>query len=84
MVPTFKSKALITDLYSMNPPDNREGYSFLPLYRSMSHLLELDLENGISLVPAERRESVAHPPIVLLSHHHKENEQPISNVGFSC
>jgi hypothetical protein len=28
MVPTFKSKILITDLYSMNPPDSRRGYYF--------------------------------------------------------
>jgi hypothetical protein len=43
----------------------------------MPHLLSLDLENGISLVPAGRRETVGHPPIVLLSIYHQENEEPI-------
>jgi hypothetical protein len=32
MVPTFKSETLITDLYSMNPPDSRAGITFLPPY----------------------------------------------------
>jgi hypothetical protein len=35
MVPTFKSKPLITDLYSMNPPDSK-GYYFLPPYTTKS------------------------------------------------
>jgi hypothetical protein len=43
----------------------------------MSHLLELDLENGISLVPAGRREAVGQPPDVLLSNRQQENEEPI-------
>jgi hypothetical protein len=43
----------------------------------MSHLLELDLENGISFVPAGRREAVGHTPIILLSNHHQENEEHI-------
>jgi hypothetical protein len=43
----------------------------------MSHLLELDLKNRISFVPAERREAVGHPPIILLSNHHQENEEAI-------
>jgi hypothetical protein len=43
----------------------------------MPHLPELDLENGISLVPAGRREAVGHPPIVLLSNYHQENEERI-------
>jgi hypothetical protein len=30
MVPTFKSKTLITALYSMNPPDSRGYYFFTP------------------------------------------------------
>jgi hypothetical protein len=30
MVPTFESKTLITDLYSMNPPDSRWGYYLVP------------------------------------------------------
>jgi hypothetical protein len=34
MVPTFKSKTLITDLYSMNPPDSGEGITFSPDYTS--------------------------------------------------
>jgi hypothetical protein len=29
VVPTFKSKKLITDLYSMDPPDSRD-ITFLP------------------------------------------------------
>jgi hypothetical protein len=41
----------------------------------MSHLLELGLENGISHVPAGRREAIGHPPIVFLSNHHQENEE---------
>jgi hypothetical protein len=32
MVPTFKSKTLITDLYSMTPPDSRGDINFLPPY----------------------------------------------------
>jgi hypothetical protein len=43
----------------------------------MSHFLELDLENGILLVPTGRREAVGHPPIVLLSNHDQENEESI-------
>jgi hypothetical protein len=43
----------------------------------MSHLLELDLENGISLVPAGRQEAVGHPLIVSLSNYHQENEELI-------
>jgi hypothetical protein len=42
----------------------------------MSHLLEFDLENAIFLVPAGRREASGHPPIVLFSNHHYENEEP--------
>jgi hypothetical protein len=48
----------------------------------MSHLLELDLENDISPVPAGRRETVRHPPIVLLSNHYQENEEPIEMSAF--
>jgi hypothetical protein len=34
MVFTFKSKTLITDLYSMNPPDSRDGITFCqPIYQ---------------------------------------------------
>jgi hypothetical protein len=43
----------------------------------MSHFLELDLENGIALVSAGRREVIGHPQIVLPSNHHQENEEPI-------
>jgi hypothetical protein len=43
----------------------------------MSHLLELDLENDIALMPAGRREAVGHPLIVLLSNHHQGNEESI-------
>jgi hypothetical protein len=32
MVPTFKSKTLITGLYSMNPPDSSGYYFFIALY----------------------------------------------------
>jgi hypothetical protein len=39
MVPTFESKTLITDLYSMNPPDSR-GYYFLPPYDLSMHFAQ--------------------------------------------
>jgi hypothetical protein len=39
MVPPFKSKTLVTDLYSMNPPDSRGYYFFTTLYvEFQSHL----------------------------------------------
>jgi hypothetical protein len=43
----------------------------------MSHLLQFDLDHGISHVPAGHREAVGHLPIVLLFNHHQENEEPI-------
>jgi hypothetical protein len=43
----------------------------------MYHLLELDLENGISFVSAGRQEVVGHPLIVSLSNYHQENEESI-------
>jgi hypothetical protein len=36
MVPTFRSKTLITDLYSMNPPDSRGYYFFYHPIRQAS------------------------------------------------
>jgi hypothetical protein len=41
----------------------------------MFYLLEFNLEKGISLVTAGRREAVWHPPIVLLSNHHQKKEK---------
>jgi hypothetical protein len=63
---------------SLKSQDNRfyeEGFGCQ--CRPMSHLLELNLENGISLVLAGRQEVVEHPPVILLSNHHQENEEPI-------
>jgi hypothetical protein len=42
----------------------------------MFHLLSLNLENGIFLGFAGGQEAVEHPPIVLLSNCHQENEEP--------
>jgi hypothetical protein len=40
MVPTFKSKTLITDLYSMNPPDSRVGIAVLHPIHDLCFQLE--------------------------------------------
>jgi hypothetical protein len=48
----------------------------------MSHCLQLELENGISLRSAGYREAVEQLPIVLLSNHHQENEEPFEMSAF--
>jgi hypothetical protein len=42
-VPTFKSETLITDLYSMNPPDSRGYYFFTTLYKARTEVFQPDL-----------------------------------------
>jgi hypothetical protein len=55
MVPTLKSKTLITDLYSMNPPDSRVILLFTILYNVLhgcflvERLLDLSRQLGIIL-----------------------------------
>jgi hypothetical protein len=45
MVPTFKSKTLITDLYSMNPPDSR---GLLLFEHPINQMISVDFPMTIS------------------------------------
>jgi hypothetical protein len=40
MVPIFKSKTLITNLYSMNPPNSRGYYFFTTLYMPLNSVVD--------------------------------------------
>jgi hypothetical protein len=48
----------------------------------MFRLLQSYLENGIVFMIAGRREATEHPPIVLLSNNHQENEELFEKSAF--
>jgi hypothetical protein len=52
MVPTFKSKTLITDLYSMNPQGSRGYYFFTTLYNRNAQKNQFD-GKGIEMATLE-------------------------------
>jgi hypothetical protein len=58
MVPTFENKTLITDLYSMNPPDSR-GATFLPSY------ILAEVNNLVLLLLQSTAEKTCFSPILL-------------------
>jgi hypothetical protein len=50
MVPTFKSKTLIIDLYSMNPLHSRGYYFFTTLYqKAEAKLTWIEMANGLRI-----------------------------------